>query len=198
MKAKTTKQPWRMTKQEAGMEALRHDLQQARITLKRIPHSSILQEYIAGLEKSITTGAPATSRGHYYQVRHAIREGENVPACVLADYPSLVPTPEPTPTPCNLCSMDGVKQVYTPSGYWVEQRFCECPRGRAARQARIDRQKIPENPKPRPSNRPNVYKVKGLTGYQRHDDGPVYWFSGDVDTSRFEGVTRSGEGYKRL
>jgi len=51
---------------------------------------------------------------------------------------------------------------------------------------------------PRPSNRPNVYKVKGLTGYQRHDDGPVYWFSGDVDTSRFEGVTRSGEGYKRL
>ena len=32
-------------------------------------------------------------------------------------------------TECKICT-DGIRQVYTAAGYWVEERHCSCKRGR--------------------------------------------------------------------
>ena len=87
------KKPWEMTKAEAGRNALLHDLAQAKLSLKKIPNSDLLAGYVAGLENTLATGGKATAKGHYYQVRYAVKNGENVPAEVLADYPDLANKP---------------------------------------------------------------------------------------------------------
>ena len=79
------KHPRQLTEQEAGTIALKHDLEQAEQALRQSPRSDTLIECVADLKNTLDTGAAVHARGHYWQVKHALDRGEDVPRRVAKE-----------------------------------------------------------------------------------------------------------------